>query len=234
MDGVAPTRARPPGRASATDTVAAASGPLFSAVTVKVTLSPNAGVASSTVFVTATSACWTSTLAEAVLGVAGSYVPDVAVAVLVIGVVTVTAATIVRVSVAPPARSPIAHVPVALVYAPTVGVAETNVSPAGSASVTVAAVAVSGPVLVTPTLNVTFAPSVGVLMSTLLVITRSASGTSTVTVSVSLAATGSRVVDVTDAVLATAVCVVTCATIARVSVAPLARVPMFHTPVAAV
>ena len=66
-DGVALTRVRPAGNASATDTACAALGPALATVTVKVTFWPTSGVGSLTVLVTARFASGTSTDADAAL-----------------------------------------------------------------------------------------------------------------------------------------------------------------------
>ena len=103
-----------------------------------------------------------------------------AVAVLVIDVCVVTVATSDRVADAPFARFPTVQTPVPELYDPTEGVADTNVRPAGSRSATDAAEAVSGPPLLTVTVNVTFDPTAGVALLTDLATDKFASGTFTV------------------------------------------------------
>ena len=149
----------------------AVSGPLFVTVTANVTLLLSVGVALLTVFAMARSASGTLTDAEAVLlpGV-GSYVVADTIAVFVTAVWTVTVATIDRVALAPLARAPTVQVPAA--YVPTDGVALTSVRPAGSASATTTPDAVSGPPLVTITVNVTLLFSAGVALLTVFVTLR--------------------------------------------------------------
>ena len=192
MAVVADTSVSPEGRASATATACAALGPVLVTVTVKVTLAPTAGVALSTTFVTARSASFASTIADAELfaGV-GSYVDEVAVAVLVTAVCEVTVATIVSVALAPFARFPTAQMPVPLLYEPVDGLDDTSARPAGSTSVTATAWAVSGPAFATVTVKVTLAPTSGVGTSTLLLTDTFASGTLTVADPLSLPGAGS-------------------------------------------
>ena len=82
----------------------------------------------------------------------------------------------------------------------------------------------------TVTVNVTFVLIPGVALLTVFVTARFASGTSTDADAELFPLTGSKVVAVTVAVLVICVCPVTVATMTRVSVAPLATVPTFHTP----
>src|SRR5687767_9314593 len=83
---------------------------------------------------------------------AGSVPAAVTDAVLLITVLLVGVTTIVTVALAPFASEPSAHVIVAVpLQEPVEGVAETSVTDAGSVSVTVTVVAVSGPLLVTVT-----------------------------------------------------------------------------------
>src|SRR2546430_4495545 len=86
----------------------------------------------------------------------------VLVAVFVSEPVDVTVAVRSRVTDTPLATAPMSHTPVPLVYVPWLGVAETNVSPAGSWSVICTPVASEGPLLVTVIVKVTFDPSVTV------------------------------------------------------------------------
>ena len=200
-------------------------------VTVNVTLALSAGVASETVFVTARSASGTSTPADAEsLPVAGSAARDETVAVLVIGAELVTRAVTLSVSVAPLAIVPIVQTPAAKV--PTDGVAESIVSPAGSVSATRVPGAASGPLFVTVTVNATVLLRAGVPSSTVLVIARSASATSTDAESVSLTGLTSNAPDVTVAVFVIGADEPTDATTVSVSVAPFATVPRLQSPAA--
>ena len=127
-----------------------------------------------------------------------------AVAVFVRAVGTVTVATIPNVAPpAPLARVPTVHVPPA--YVPIDGLADTSVNPPGSASATTTDCAASGPLLVTVTVNTTFAPTAGVASSTAFVTTRFASGTLTVADAVLSAGVGSYVELAATAVFVTAV-----------------------------
>ena len=82
---------------------------------------------------------------------------------LVTGAAVVTVALMVRVTLAPLFIRPICHTPVPDVYVPCDGTAETNVSPAGSRSVTRTPVVKSGPLLVTVMVKVTAFPGVTLL-----------------------------------------------------------------------
>ena len=175
--GVAETKVRPLGRASVTETPAAALGPLFLTVMVKMTCPPTAGVALLTVLVMDRSADTAGvTEAEALLlpGL-GSAVVALTVAVLV----TFTpaepdaVAVIVRVALAPLARVPIVQIPVLLLYS-AVGLADTKVSPDGRTSLTITLVAALGPLLVTFIVKTTFSPTVGVALLTILAMDKSA------------------------------------------------------------
>ena len=178
-EGVDDTSVNPGGSVSATETPAAASGPLLTTDTVNVTFALSAGVALSTVFVTRRSASGTLTVADAALLVAfGSNWSAEADAELVIARCEVTFAMIDNVAVTPVANDPTVQVPAA--YDPWEGVDDTSVSPAGSASATDTLVAPSGPLFTTDTVNVTLVLSVGVALVTDLVTSRSASGTLTV------------------------------------------------------
>ena len=147
-------------------------------VTVNVTLPFKTGVALLTVLVTARSALGTSTVADAaLLGATGSYVVLEAVAVFVIAVWVVTVATIESVAEAAFAMVPTVHTPAA--YEPVDGVALTRVRPAGSASATETLCALSGPLLVTVTVNVTLLFKTGVALLTVLLTAKFASGTLT-------------------------------------------------------
>ena len=115
---------------------------------------------------------------------------------------------------------------------PALGAADTKVRPAGSESVTCTPVALLGPLLVAVTVKVTLEPKLGVALSTILVTAMSAACPVTVAEAVLLPATGSGCTSaVLVAVLVTAVVPVTVATIDSVALAPLARAPMFQTPV---
>ena len=187
---VALTRLRPAGSASATPAPVAVSGPLLATDTTNVTWPLNDGVAVSTVFVTAKSASRPSTDADAELSAdVGSNVADETIAVFVRAVGTVTVAMMLNVALVPLARLPTVHVPDA--YVPVDGVALTSDNPAGSASATETACAVSGPLLLTVTVNVTLAPTDGVALLTVFVTARSASRASTVAEAMLFAGLGS-------------------------------------------
>src|SRR5262245_15425752 len=85
------------------------------------------------------------------------------VAVFVIALLPTTVATIASVTDAPLPMVPTLHSPVPAVYEPWLGVAVTNVSPAGRRSVTVTPVAVDGPVFVNVIVNVTLFPMIGIV-----------------------------------------------------------------------
>ena len=141
-----------------------------------------------------------------------------------------TVATMLSVAEAAFAMLPTVHTPAA--YEPVDGVADTNVRPAGSASATDVATAVSGPLFVTATVNVTLPLSAGVALLTVLVTARFASGASTEADAVLLAGTGSSVVAATVALLVIWVWPVTVATTANVSTPPFATVPTLQMPAA--
>src|SRR5262249_49075911 len=98
----------------------------------------------------------------------------VIVAVLVCGSGLVTVARIVSVRGDPTTTVPTVHSPVLESYVPWVVVADTNVNPEGSRSVTWAPVAVSGPLLLSVTVNVTVSPTLGVGSLTVFASARSA------------------------------------------------------------
>ena len=114
MLGTAETKVRPAGRRSVTCTPVALLGPLFVAVTVKVTLAPKLGVAFETIFVTAMSAACPVTVAEAELlpATESGWLAAVLVAVLVVAAVVVTVAVIASVALAPLASAAIVQTPV--------------------------------------------------------------------------------------------------------------------------
>src|SRR5438067_10788062 len=85
-----------------------------------------------------------------------------------------TRAAMVRAPTAPPLSTPAVHTPVTGSKLPWLGAADTNVSPAGSRSVTSTALAGSGPVLDSDRVNVTVSPTFGAALSTALVRRRSA------------------------------------------------------------
>ena len=123
---------------------------------------------------------------------------------------------------------------------PTLGVEETNVSPAGSESESCKPVAPNGPLLVTVMVKVTLVPKMGAVLLTDFVTERSvALGVTTAVAWSSSAATLFPGVEslsnwslaVTWAVLVLAPCVAAVAVICSVADAPLARAPMVQTPV---
>src|ERR1700694_2427591 len=95
-------------------------------------------------------------------------------AVFVSGPVVVTVAVKANVTTAPLATAPMFQTPVPLVEVPWLGVAETNVRPAGSWSVICTPVASEGPLLVTVTVNVTLDPTTTVPLLAILATAMSA------------------------------------------------------------
>src|SRR5712671_5637689 len=100
-------------------------------------------------------------VAVSLAGFGSAGVVTVRVAVLVTGVDPVTVAVIRSVAVAPKARAPRFQSPLPAVYVPWLGLAETNVSPAGSTSVTTTLVAGSAPRFCAVIVNVTLVPTAG-------------------------------------------------------------------------
>ena len=134
----------------------------------------------------------------------GSSVVDETVAVLLSVPAEPGVTTIVTVAPAPFASAPRSHVTVAVpLHEPTVVLDETNVTPAGSTSVTVTPAAASGPWFATASVHVNGDPTVTGSGESDFAIDRSASRGLTVVVIVELLfpATGSTVVDETVAVL---------------------------------
>ena len=131
-------------------------------------------------------------------------------------------------AVAPLVIEPIVQTPPA--YVPCSVVALTKLSPAGSASATATPVAVSGPLLVTDTTNVTWPFNDGVAVSTVFVTARSASRASTDAEAELSAGVGSNVADDPVAVLVRTVGTVTVATTLNVAPAPLVRLPTVQVP----
>ena len=174
-DGVADTKVRPAGSRSANVTFVAVDGPLLLTVTVKVTVLPTPGVALSTVFVIARSACCgvTAALAELFATFGSDWSACVIAAVLVCAAGDTTVAESARLAEPRLAIEPTVHTPVAGTYVPCYGVAETNVRPAGKMSVAVTFVAAVGPLLVTITVKVTVSPTFGAGLSTDLATARS-------------------------------------------------------------
>src|ERR1700674_2013471 len=158
----------------------------------------------------------------------------VLVAVFVVVAVVVTVATMVSVAFAPLIKPPRFQTPVTGLYVPALGVAETNVNPAGTRSVTTTPVALLGPLFVTVTVNVTLELSGGVGLSTTFATAMSAAWPVTVAEAASLPGLGSGCASAgLGAVLKTGVVPVTVAMIDRVALAVLAMAPMSHNPVAA-
>ena len=157
----------------------------------------------------------------------------VAVAVFVRSPSAVISVMMSSVSVAPDAMAPTVQLPVPASYEPRLAVALTKASPAGSVSVTTTSAAVSGPLLATVTVHVVSSPTAGRESLTTFMTATSALGGATAASSSSLS-----VLDcgwstaATDAVLVTGARPVTVAVMRMVAVAPLARVPTVHTPVA--
>src|ERR1700694_4805975 len=236
MLGVEDIYVRAAGSRSVTTTPVALLGPLLVAVTVKVTLVFRFGVALSTDLVIAMSAATGVTVAlnESLAPLGSNSVSAVLVAVFVVGAVVFTVATIKRVALEALAIGPMFQTPVpALSVAPTAGVAETKVRPAGSRSVTWTPFAALGPLFVAVTVKVTFVPRSGVALFTTLVIAMSASALGVmVAVAELLPATGSGWNSaVLVAVFVAGAVVLTVATIARVADEPLLSAPMSQRPV---
>src|SRR5690348_7465107 len=169
-------------------------GPAWCTVIVNVTLVPRFGVGLLTVLVTCRSADGLALIiAEpALLPVFGSnWLPAVFVAVFVMlpGVSTVT--VICSVALLPLFRAPTVHTPVPCTYVPCDGSDETYSTPPGKASVIATPVALFGPLLVAVIVYVTFSPTFGDALSTLLLTAMSAEGlTGTVVVPVQRPAAG--------------------------------------------
>ena len=153
---------RPAGRTSVSTTPVASLGPWLVAVTVKVTTSPTEGMASSTVFWTATSAAaaaFSGAEAES-LPVSGSgSVCAVLVAMLVIVPACVTTAWMTSPARPPLSSWPTSHCPVDSRYAPCEGDADNSARPAGRTSVTTTPLARFGPLFETLTNRVTVSPT---------------------------------------------------------------------------
>ena len=117
---------------------------------------------------------------------------------------------------------------------PCDGVADTSVSPAGSASVTTTPVAGLGPLLVTVTVNVTVSPTSGAGWSTVLVTPTSAlAAPFTIAAAELLLATGSGwSCATTSARLVMAPATVTVASSVSVADCAFSSVPIVHAPVA--
>ena len=218
-----------------TMTPVAADGPLFVAMTVNVTFEFSAGVALFTVLVTARSVSGvavTETDEELLATFVSDSVPPM-LAVFVTGDVVVTVAVIVSEAVAALARLPIVQRPVPLLYDPAEAVDDTKVKPAGSASVTTTPVAAAGPLFVAVIVNVTFEFTGGVALLTVFVTARSVTGVAVTDADAELlAALPSVSVPVIVAVFVTCEVVVAVAVIVSVALAPMARFPIVHTPVA--
>ena len=114
------------------------------------------------------------------------------VAVLVSGSGLSTRAVRISVGVAVVRTSPTVQTPVELSYVPWLGVSETNVSPAGSRSVSTTLVAASGPALLSLTRKVIVSPTLGVGSLTVLATDRSACWGVSRTLSLLLVVSGSN------------------------------------------
>ena len=117
---------------------------------------------------------------------------------------------------------------------PCDGVADTNVRPAGSASVTTTPVAGLGPLLATVTVNVTLSPTDGAGLSTVVFTPTSAlAAPFTIAAAELLLSTGSGWSRATtSARLVMAPATVTVAASVSVADCPFSRVPIVHAPVA--
>src|SRR5438105_12920735 len=102
---------------------------------------------------------FTVALAESLPALGSVSFSAVLVAVFVIDPVVVTVAVMVSVCEALVARPPMFQTPVPLLYVPALGVADTNVKPAGSWSVICTPVPFDGPALVTVIVKSTFEPT---------------------------------------------------------------------------
>ncbi|GBE24911.1 hypothetical protein BMS3Bbin02_01193 [bacterium BMS3Bbin02] len=136
------------------ETPVAASGPAFATVTVNVIVSLGFGVASSTVLVTARSTAETTIAAESTsFAPSRSYsitpATDAVLVIVVPAVPVSTVATMTRETEPAMLKVPIVHIDPT--YEPCEGVAETSVTPAGSASVSDTPDAGEGPALETVT-----------------------------------------------------------------------------------
>src|SRR5438270_801672 len=143
---------------------------------VKVMVSPTLGVELFTVLTTARSACCGVSVALALLlPVLGSnWSARLMAAVLVGALALATCATSRRVRAASVSTLPTVQIPVPLAYVPWLGLAETKLSPAGSASLTCTLLAAFGPLLLKVTVKVIVSPTLGVALLTLLLSARSA------------------------------------------------------------
>src|SRR5262245_1146959 len=131
--------------------------------------------------------------------------------------------------------TPSVQSPVAASYVPCDAVAERNVSPAGSRSLTVALVAGLGPRLVTEIVNVTGEPRGGDGLLTSRLTCRSAVAAA-LTEAASLLLSGSGSIsawEATEALFTSTPGAVTVPTIVIVGAAPTAREPIVQSPVAA-
>ena len=148
--GVADTRTMPTGSVSVKVTPVAAEGPLLMMVNEKVTLFPALTVCGAAVSASERSAAGFTValaLAELFAGL-GSFSFAVTVAEFVTVPVAFGFRTTSTVALAPLARLPIAQVACGLVQVPWLGVAPTNVVPAGEVSERTTPVAGEGPLLV--------------------------------------------------------------------------------------
>src|SRR5437764_1334736 len=128
---------------------------------------------------------------------------------------------------------PTLHAPVPAMYVPWLGVAETNVRPAGNRSWTTTFVAESGPLLVRVTVKVTVSPTLGVALLTVLLTATSARCGVSVALALLLPAIGSNwSLWLTVAVFVWPVELTTRAVMVSVWAADGSMTPTSHTPVA--
>ena len=162
----AETNVTPAGRVSVTTTPVAGLGPLLLAVTVYVMVLPATAEAGPVFVIDRSAEAVTLVVAVAVLSPlvgSGSLALIVAVFVMLPPVAGAVAVMVI-VALAPDASVPTAQttVPEALVQVPWVELADTNVTPAGRVSVTVAPVAVPGPLLLAVRVYVMVLPATAV------------------------------------------------------------------------
>jgi hypothetical protein len=144
-----------------------------------------------------------------------------------------TLATTRSVSAVPVLTVPTVHTPLIRTYLPRLGLADTNVSPAGSRSVTWTFVAASGPLFESVTVNVIVSPTFGVASLTFFASARSACCGAAVEPSLLLPELGSAwSACAIDAVFVYALGETTVAVICSVCGALVVTVPTVHTPVA--
>ena len=146
----------------------AESVPALLSVIVNVMVSPTLGFTFETVLASTRSDCCGVSVAPALLFVVtgSNWSLSVIVAVLVCAAALITVAWNCKVCGVTVVTVPTVQTPVAALYAPWLGAADTNVSPAGNRSVTCTLVAESGPWSVSVMVNVMVSPTLGFALLT--------------------------------------------------------------------